>query len=54
MLNLGRGNLLPAPPSFPGKTTLGIFIEKIALKSSNKFIDPFVSVSVKGEIKHET
>ncbi|CAD5123321.1 DgyrCDS11679 [Dimorphilus gyrociliatus] len=49
LLGSCRGNLLPAPPSFPGKTTLGIVIEKIALKSSYKYIDPFISVSVKDQ-----
>lgn len=42
------GTLLPRLPSEPGMTLLTIKIEKIGLKDAGQCIDPYITVSVKG------
>ena len=43
------GTLLPRLPSEPGMTLLTIRIEKIGLKDAGQCIDPYITVSVKGQ-----
>jgi hypothetical protein len=45
----GRGSLLPRPLPMAGKTLLTVRVEKIGLKDASQFIDPFITVSVKGQ-----
>lgn len=42
------GSLLPRQV-FPGKTAISIRIDKIKLKDPNSYIEPFFTVTVKGE-----
>jgi len=41
--------LLPEPVSFSGKPVLTIKLLKIGLKDAKQYIDPFISIYVKGE-----
>ena len=43
-----KGSLLPQPLSYGGKPVLTVRIEKIGLKDASQFIDPYISVYVKG------
>ena len=42
------GNLLPPISPAPGKTALTVRIEKMGIKHAADYIDPFITVSVKG------
>ena len=48
ILLIVKGSLLPQPLSFGGRPVLTIRIEKIGLKDASQFIDPYMSVYVKG------
>jgi len=48
-VSLLPGTLLPRLPSEPGMTLLTIKIEKIGLKDAGQCIDPYITVSVKGQ-----
>ena len=48
-VSLFPGTLLPRLPSEPGMTLLTIRIEKIGLKDAGQCIDPYITVSVKGQ-----
>ena len=48
-VSLLPGTLLPRLPSEPGMTLLTIKIEKICLKDAGQCIDPYITVSVKGQ-----
>lgn len=45
----GRGSLLPRPLPVAGMTLLTVRVEQIGLKDASQFIDPFFTVSVKGD-----
>lgn len=49
VVSLLPGTLLPRLPSEPGMTLLTIRIERIGLKDAGQCIDPYITVSVKGE-----
>ena len=48
-VSLLPGTLLPRLPSEPGMMLLTIKIEKIGLKDAGQCIDPYITVSVKGQ-----
>ena len=45
-----RGTLLPPPETVRGKTLVMIRVDKIGLKEAAQYIDPFLTVSVKGRV----
>lgn len=46
---LAKGSLLPRPLAYSGMKVLTVKIEKIGLKDATQFIEPYITVSVKGE-----
>ncbi len=44
------GSLLPPPPPIPGQTMVTLRIEKIGLKDASQYIDPYITITVKGKI----
>ena len=46
--NGGNGTVLPRPLPVSGMTLLSVTIDKISLKDAGQYLDPFISVSVRG------
>ena len=44
-----NGTLLPPPEMVPGKTLVTMRIEEIGLKDASQYIDPFITITVKGQ-----
>lgn len=49
MCNNRNGNLLPLPRfNLPNRTCLTLIIDRVDIKNAGSYIDPFITVSVKG------